>query len=115
MGSVSDQVSRHLAVDMLRAVRVTKCSGHGVQDDGSHTRIDPRRRVVIKIEGRRVGQLQRLDSLSQYSPRVPGDPGGPLGQGYTGSCRRLPPGVRPLAELRQGRRAIDAFPTIQGR
>ncbi len=55
--SVSDKRGRHLAVDMLRAVRVAKCGGHGVQDDGSHTRIDWGRRVVIQIDGGCVGQL----------------------------------------------------------
>ena len=47
----------HLPIDMLRAVRVAKCGGHGVQDDGSHTRIDWCRRVVIQIDGGYVGQL----------------------------------------------------------
>ena len=55
--SVSDQRGRHLTVDMLCAVRVAKRSGHSVQNDSSRTRIDRGRRVVIEIDGMRVGQL----------------------------------------------------------
>ena len=40
---------------------------------------------------------------------------GKIEKAYTRSCGRLPPVVRPVAQLRQGRRAIDAFPTLQGR
>src|SRR5262249_25902941 len=54
---VSNQRSRHLAIDMLHAVRVAKRGGHRVHDDGCHRRIDWGRRVVIKIDGGRGGQL----------------------------------------------------------
>src|SRR5262249_25800350 len=63
----SHQRSRYLAIDMLHAVRIAKRGGHRVHDDGSHTRIDGGRRVVIKIDGGRVGQLHVWCFLV-YSP-----------------------------------------------